>query len=203
MAGALAAVTENGGETPTSRFEVDDRTLAGCAARDPAALRLFVVTYQPMVFAYLSRALGHGPHVEDLAQDVFMRAIRALPRFDRHGTARPSTWLLTIATHAAIDARKRRRELLALSGDENEGPADPKTPETESARSEIARAVMGAASKLPGDLRDAFVLAEFHDLTMQEVADICGVPLGTMKARVSRARDRMRGLLGDLWEDQP
>jgi RNA polymerase sigma-70 factor, ECF subfamily len=203
MAATLTAVAEDRGETPTSRPEVDDHTLTGCAARDPAALRLFVVTYQPMVFAYLSRAMGHGPHVEDLAQDVFLRAIRALPHFDRHGTARPSTWLLTIATHAAADARKRKRELLTFSGDDDEGPADSKTPETESVRNEIARAVMRAASKLPGDLRDAFILAEFHDLTMQEVANICGVPINTMKARVLRARARMRELLGKLWEQQP
>jgi RNA polymerase sigma-70 factor, ECF subfamily len=203
MAGALVAVAEDRGETPAPRREVDDGTLAACAKGDRAALRLFVVTYQPMVFAYLSRALGHGPHVEDLAQEVFLRAIRALPNFDLHGRARPSTWLLTIAAHAAIDARRRRRELLALSGDENEGPADPNTPETQSFQGEIARAVVSAASKLPCDLRDAFILAEFHDLTMQEVADICGVPINTVKARVARARERMRDLLGDLWEDEP
>ena len=52
--------------------------------------------------------LGHGPHVEDLAQEVFLRAFRAMPTFDPDGAAKPSTWLLTIATRIALDARKRR-----------------------------------------------------------------------------------------------
>jgi RNA polymerase sigma-70 factor, ECF subfamily len=203
MAEALAVVDAVLGETPTSRPEVDARTLEACTAGNAGALRVFVVTYQPAVFAYLSRALGHGPHVEDLAQDVFLRAIRALPGFDRNGPARPSTWLLTIAANVAADARRRRRDLLALSDDQHEGQADSKTPETESRRNEIARAVMRAAAELPADLRDAFVLAEFHDLSLQEVADVCGVPLGTLKARLSRARERLRELLGDLWEGEP
>ena len=199
---ATLAVAGDRAETPTSESEVDGRTLAGCAKGDAAALRRFVVTYQPVVFAYLSRALGHGPHVEDLAQEVFLRAIRALPHFNPDGPARPSTWLLTIAAHAAIDARRSKRELLPLSGGEGAGLADFSTPETKLSRSEIGQAVMQAASRLPGDLRDAFVLAEFHDLTMQQIAEISGVPANTIKARVSRARERLRELLGDLWEEQ-
>jgi DNA-directed RNA polymerase specialized sigma24 family protein len=61
-----------------------------------------------MVFAYLSRTLGAGPHVEDLAQEVFLRACRGLAAFDANGAARPSTWLLTIASRVAIDARRKR-----------------------------------------------------------------------------------------------
>src|SRR5262245_57070430 len=93
---------------PRAREELDGATLARCQRRDPMAFRAFVVRYQAPVFALLSRMLGHGPLVEDLAQETFLRAFRAFPTFSLDGAAKPSTWLLTIATRLALDARKRR-----------------------------------------------------------------------------------------------
>src|SRR5687767_13133277 len=96
------------------RTREDDRALepsilARCRAQDPMAFRAFVVRYQRMVFALLSRMLGHGPEVEDLAQETFVRAYRAFPDFDPNGPAKASTWLLTIATRLALDARKKKK----------------------------------------------------------------------------------------------
>jgi RNA polymerase sigma-70 factor (ECF subfamily) len=88
------------------RSEVDRVTLAGCKTQDSAAFRAFVSTYERAVFALLSRVLGRGPHVEDLAQETFLRAYRAFPRFDVDVEARPSTWLLTIAVRLALNAKK-------------------------------------------------------------------------------------------------
>src|SRR3954465_2704248 len=154
----------------SSPCELDAATVQACGAGNPAALRGFVLRYQPLVFAFLSRTLGAGPHVEDLAQDVFLRAFRAFPRFKAEGPARVSTWLLTIALRVAIDARKRRRVLVEPLADGAEGE-DPRTPETERHRRDIARRLTSAMSALPGDLRDAYVLAEFHGLTMMEMAE--------------------------------
>src|SRR5262245_51805660 len=141
--------------------ELDGSVLEGCRVGDEAALRTFVARYQGVVFAFLSRALGPGPHVEDLAQEVFLRACRALPRFDGAGPACASTWLLTIASRVAIDARRKRR--VPLQPLESDVPvAAPDTPETERRRLEIGRAVARAAAALPDDQRDVFVLAEFH-----------------------------------------
>ena len=89
--------------------ELDEATLAACRLGEPQALRRFVVRYQDLVFAFVSRSLGRGPHVEDLAQEVFMRAFRALPRFEPSGAARLSTWLLTITSRLVVDARRKRR----------------------------------------------------------------------------------------------
>src|SRR5205823_3800926 len=129
----------------------------------------FVVRYQGLVFAFLSRASGAGPHVEDLAQEVFLRACRALPRFDGAGPARPSTWLLTIASRVVIDARRKRKLPIEPLEPDLVGSA-PDTPETERRRAEIGRAVARAAASLPDDQRDAFVLAEFHGLDTKELA---------------------------------
>jgi RNA polymerase sigma-70 factor, ECF subfamily len=98
--------------------ELARELLARCKAGDPLAFRAFVVRYERPVFALLSRIVGHGPHVEDLAQDVFLRAFRAFPRFDLDAAARPSTWILTIATRVALDARRRvALPTIALDGD--------------------------------------------------------------------------------------
>jgi RNA polymerase sigma-70 factor, ECF subfamily len=180
--------------------ELDTSVLEGCRAGDAAALRAFVARYQGLVFAFLSRTLGAGPHVEDLAQEVFLRACRALPRFDGGGSARPSTWLLTIASRVAIDARRKRRvPLLPLEPDV--ALAAPDTPETERRRAEIGRAVARAAAALPDDQRDVFVLAEFHDLDMSEIGSILSIPEATAKTRLFRARERLRALLRGVWED--
>src|SRR5450432_2604074 len=94
---------------------LDAALLARCCAQDPMAFRTFVVRYERMVFALLSRMLGRGPHVEDLAQETFLRAFRAFPSFDLDNVSKPSTWLLTIATRLAIDERRRRRPEIAES----------------------------------------------------------------------------------------
>jgi RNA polymerase sigma-70 factor, ECF subfamily len=181
------------------RAELETETLEACRSGDPKALRRFVVRYEPLVFAFLSRTLGHGPHVEDLAQEVFLKAFRAVARFSPDGPARASTWLLTIATRVAIDARKRKRVRIDPFPDDG-GPVDPKTPETERQRLEMRRRLGRALGELAPELRDAYILAEFHGLTMVEMAEVLGIGLNAAKARLWRARERLRLLLGPWWE---
>jgi RNA polymerase sigma-70 factor (ECF subfamily) len=180
--------------------EVDSSTLEGCRAGDPSALRSFVDCYKDRVFAFLSRTLGAGPHIEDLAQEVFIRACRALPSFDSAGSARVSTWLLTIARRIAIDARRKHRAVAPFDR-ALDCTASPATPETERRRSEIAQALQRAAADLPDDQRDVFILAEFHELEMSEVASVLGIPENTAKTRLFRARQRLRISLREVWED--
>lgn len=186
-------------ELPRAAAEIDVATVEACRRRDPVALRQFVLTYQRQVFAFLSRSIGGGPHIEDLAQEVFLRAHRALPRFDPHGAARLSTWLLTIARNVAMDARKRRR-LRVVPLRESMTVTDPATPETERQRREIARAFERAAAQLSSDQRDVFVLAQFHGLSMAEIGQVLGVPENTVRTRLFRARERLRELLREVRE---
>jgi len=187
--------------TDSVRGELDGVTLEACRAGDPAAIRRFVSLYEGTVFAFLSRSLGRGPHVEDLAQEVFLRACRALPRFDAAGTGRMSTWLLTIASRRAIDARKKRR-IVTTTLDADLALAAHGTPETERRRLELGRALEEAAAQLPADHRDVFVLAEFHGLDMTELAEVLGIRVNTAKTRLFRARARLRALLQGVWEDR-
>jgi RNA polymerase sigma-70 factor, ECF subfamily len=174
--------------------------MAACREGEPAAMRSFVLRYQGPVFAYISRTLGAGPHVEDLAQEVFLRAFRSLSRFDERGSARISTWLLTIASRLVIDERRRRRvPMQPLDADVPLPSAD--TPETERRRLEIGRSIAGAVGQLSDDQRDVFVLAEFHGLDMKQIGQVLSVPEATVKTRLFRARARLRELLEGILEN--
>lgn len=180
--------------------EIDASTLEGCRHGDRAAFHRFVQTYQHLVFAYLSRLLGRGPLVEDLAQETFLRAFRAFPRFvPTH--ARTSTWLLTIARHCALDVRKRRN--FHTSPLDDHDPAHHETPELARQRSEIGSAIEQAALSLPEEQREALVLAEYHGLSLDEISAITSTPSATVKTRLFRARERLRSLLAPLLQDEP
>jgi len=196
---AAAPDTPGLGVAPSPPDEIDSVTLAGCRKRDRAALQRFVLAYQHRVFAFLSRMLGHGPHVDDVAQEVFVKACQALPRFDPSGPARLSTWLLGIASHAAIDHRRRNRKTLVAIEDVPPA-AHENTPEQDQHRRDLARAFERAAANLDDDQRAVFVLAEYHELGMAEIARTLGVPENTVKTRLFRARERMRAMLGDVRE---
>ena len=162
------------------------------------AFRAFVVRYERMVFALLSRMLGRGPEVEDLAQETFVRAYRAFPNFDPNGAAKPSTWLLTIATRLALDARKKKK-LDQTSLEDAAEASSRSTPELSLEQRQLGRAIEGAAQALPDDQRAALVLAEFHGLSITEIAEALAVPENTAKTRLFRAREKMRDALKSEW----
>jgi RNA polymerase sigma-70 factor (ECF subfamily) len=174
--------------------------LARCRQGDPGAFRAFVAYYERLVFMVISRLAGRGPHVEDLSQETFLRAARALRSFDPQGPAKPSSWLLTIATRLTLDARRRRRVPLEPFTDTEEFAA-PGTPETERSHRELGRAIERAAAALPDDQRAVFVLAELHGLTMSEIAGTLETPEATVKTRLFRARERLRAALAPYWKD--
>jgi RNA polymerase sigma-70 factor (ECF subfamily) len=181
LATATAARPEGG--------ELDPGLLSLCQAAEPAALRAFVEHYQRAVFALLSRIMGRCPEVEDLAQETFLRAIRALPGFDVAGAARLSTWLLTIATRLALDVcRKRTRERRSSLSAE---PVSAATPEHDLQRAELRDAIASAVDELPDDQRAAFVLAEFHGFAIEDIATALQTPKATVKTRLFRARARL------------
>jgi RNA polymerase sigma-70 factor, ECF subfamily len=189
----MAAVTDE----PTSRVprdrEIDTATLERCKKGDPLAFRAFVVRYERPVFALLSRMLGRGPHVEDLAQETFLRAFRAFGGFDVKATAKPSTWLLTIATRLAIDSKRKPTFDLATIDS-----SSIRTPEYETARAQMGRAIERAANELPDEQRVAFVLAEFHAMSVEEIAAATDTAEATVKTRLFRAREKLRSALAQF-----
>jgi len=178
---------------------VDDAVVAGCVRQDPTAFRSFVVRHQNMVFALLSRMLGRGPEVEDLAQEAFVRAFRAFPTFDLHGVAKPSTWLLTIATRLALDARRKKKLAVIDTAELDEVAGSEVTPERALERRELGLALEKMAMTLPDDQRAVLLLCEVHGLSVSEIAAALEVPEATAKTRLFRAREKMRAALPEEW----
>ena len=174
--------------------ELDDLTLARARRGERAACSRFVAFYERRVFAVLSRVLGpHGRAavVEDLAQETFLRALRALPRFVPNGPARVSTWLLTIATRQALTELRRRGPTIASIEPSSEGD-----PERVHVRRDLERAI----AELTPEQRAVFVLRDAHGFTEAEVAEALEIEIPAVKSRLHRARTRLRTLLGNRGE---
>ena len=160
-------------------------------AGDQVALTAFVRRTQPEVWRLCSR-LGDRDAADDLTQEVFLRALTALPAF--RGDASARTWLLQIARFTCADHVRRRtraRSLLErLRRDER--------PEAEAASSGLVE-VDDAIAGLERDRREAFVLTQVTGLAYAEAAVVCDVPIGTIRSRVARARaDLLAALTDDL-----
>jgi RNA polymerase sigma-70 factor (ECF subfamily) len=170
--------------------ELDELTLARARRGDRAACARFVACYEQRVFAVLSRVLGpsgRAAAVEDLAQETFLRALRALPRFSPGGPARVSTWLLTIATRQALtELRRGGPSTSAMPTEATAGDAD-----RVHARRDLERAI----AELTPEQRAVFVLRDAHGFTEVEVAEALEIDVPAVKARLHRARKRLRKFL--------
>ena len=157
--------------------------------------------YQVRVVNYVLALTRDPNEAEDLAQEAFVRAFRALKKF--RGESSFKTWLYSIATNVAqthLDGRGRRERLGERSADGNPlevsevSSGDASVEQTLVQREAIDRAL----AELSEDLRLAVILRDVEGLEYQEIADIMGVPLGTVESRIFRARQRLRPLLAPL-----
>ncbi|UQA62928.1 RNA polymerase sigma factor [Polyangium aurulentum] len=182
--------------------EMDDLDLVlRCIGHDHEAFRVFVARYEPMVFRVLSRlAVRRGQRdtrrreLEDLAQEVFLNAFRAFPRYVPHGSAKPSTWLYEIAINVARDFHKKRAlatEPIEPWSSSLAAPADA-SPEVAWERRELGDAIAAAAEELPHALREVFVLSKLEGLSPREIARIVGIGPITVRTRLFRAKHLMR-----------
>ncbi|MGE0790053.1 MAG: RNA polymerase sigma factor [Sandaracinaceae bacterium] len=175
--------------------ELDDLTVERARRGERAAQRALVERYQRRVLALLHRLRGSAGGVEDLAQETFLRVFRDLPSFRPTGPARLSTWILTIATRLAIDAR--RRDAVRAARVPEPSPPVPSPERALEARA-LSDAVQAAIEDLSDPFRAALVLRVYHDLGYAEIADALGCDVGTAKSRVSRAREQLRAALEEV-----
>ena len=158
--------------------------------------------YQRPIVAYVYRMVGDYDAALDLAQEVFIKVYNSLTRY------RPefkfSTWIYRIAHNAAIDHLRRagaaRTEDLEVAGEGGRTFEKPlasraPTPEQETERGERRAEIEDAVCQLPPAYRELIVLRHSHDLSYDEIAEVTGLPLGTVKNRIFRAREAMRELL--------
>lgn len=164
--------------------EPDPGTVRAAAGGDLRAFELLVRTYQAPVWRFLRRFLADDALAEDVTQETFVRVHAKLRSYD--GRSRFSSWLFAIARNAGIDAvRSRDRRTRRESG---QAPAPVASPE---AGTELDAAL----AALSIDLREALLAVEVLGLSYVEAAALLGVPAGTVKSRVHRARERLLGWL--------
>jgi len=180
---------------------------------DKRAFELLMEKYRRKIGRLLSRLVRNPEEVEDIAQETFIKAYRALPQF--RGDAAFYTWLYRIAVNTAKNyLAARNRNMLTVSdvvGDDEEGgeerhaTPDIDTPDAQLLSKQIAYAVNEAVEALPEELRTAITLREIEGMSYEDIANFMGCPIGTVRSRIFRAREaiaaKLRPILGTS-EDQ-
>ncbi len=187
-----------------------ERTVAG----DQRAFELLVIKYQRRIERLIGRMVRDSDLVEDIAQETFIRAYRALHQF--RGDAQFYTWLYRIAVNTAkkalVDLKRdpvvSESALMRSSDDDdetyrpgNELTSD-ETPDTVLAAKEIAATVNAAMEALPDELRQAVTLREIDGLSYEEIAEVMNCPIGTVRSRIFRAREAISARVRPLLDKQ-
>ena len=189
-----------------------DQTLVERVQRgDKQAFGLLVVKYQRKLARLLSRLIRDPAEVEDVAQEAFLKAYRALPSF--RGDSAFYTWLYRIGVNTAKNylVSQGRRAPTSTEFDSEEAETfedgdqlrDMNTPEHLMATRQIGETVNSAMEALPDELRTAIMLRELEGLSYEEIAEIMDCPIGTVRSRIFRAREAVAEKLRPLLDTAP
>lgn len=177
--------------------DIDQQLVERVQRGDKAAFDLLVVKYQRKIFRLLSRLIRDSAEIEDVAQEAFVKAYRALPNF--RGDSAFYTWLYRIAINTAknyLVSQGRRAPTStqvdvedAETFDDGDHLRDLNTPDSMLVTKQVGEAVNRAIDQLPEDLRTAIVLRELEGLSYEEIAESMQCPIGTVRSRIFRARE--------------
>jgi len=188
--------------------EVDQQLVEQAQRGDKKAFELLVVKYQRKLARLLSRFIRDASEVEDVTQEAFIKAYRALPSF--RGDSAFYTWLYRIGINTAknylVSLGRRAPTVTGIDSEEAEGIEegdqlrDLNTPENQMMSRQLAETVDQALQELPEELRTAITLREIDGMSYEEIAQIMNCPIGTVRSRIFRAREaiaeRLRPQLG-------
>jgi RNA polymerase sigma-70 factor, ECF subfamily len=188
--------------------EIDQQLVERAQRGDKQAFELLVSKYQRKLARLLSRFIRDSTEVEDVTQEAFIKAYRALPTF--RGDSAFYTWLYRIGINTAknyLVAMGRRAPTTtdidteeAESYEDGDQLRDLNTPENEMMSRQVAETVNQTLEELPEELRTAITLREIEGLSYEDIANIMNCPIGTVRSRIFRAREaiaeRLRPLLG-------
>ena len=180
----------------------DEELVARYKAGEERAFDEIVERYERRVYSIALRMSGNTDDAADITQDVFISSLRALRKF--RGDAKLSTWLHRVAVNAALDhVRRRKRRPMQATDELPDRPSTDPGPEEEAERAARAAEVHRALSDISDDHRAVIVLHDLQGLDYAGVADALGVPVGTIKSRIHRARVELAQRLGHLRETEP
>ncbi len=175
----------------------DEELVARSIGGDQESFNQLVLRWERPIYALAYRVIGREEDARDVCQETFLRAFRALNGF--RGQAKFSSWLYRIALNLCRDwVRKERRTPVVQAPEELEvlemAAVREPTPSVEDlvARRELTRVVERAMARLPEEQRTAIILKEYHELTFQEIADLVGCPLSTVKTRLYQGLSVLR-----------
>jgi RNA polymerase sigma-70 factor (ECF subfamily) len=191
-----------------SEQDIDRQLVERARGGDKRAFDLLVQKYHRRLMRLLSRMVRNQEEVEDIAQETFIKAYRALPQF--RGDAAFYTWLYRIGVNTArnyLSSRKRQMPTIsdqALNDDDDVDERivaeDINTPESMLLSKQVAMAVNDVVEALPEELRTAITLREMEGMSYEEIAELMGCPIGTVRSRIFRAREaiaaKLRPILG-------
>ncbi|MBC3935390.1 RNA polymerase sigma factor RpoE [Undibacterium rugosum] len=192
----------------TTEREIDQLLVERVQRGDKKAFELLVSKYQRKLMRLVSRLVYDQAEAEDVVQEAFIKAYRALPNF--RGESAFYTWLYRIGINTAKNhlVTQGRRAPTSTDADveeaesfvDAEGLRDINTPESLLASKQIAQTVNAAMAALPEELRNAITLREIEGLSYDEIAEVMLCPIGTVRSRIFRAREaiaeRLRPMLG-------
>jgi RNA polymerase sigma-70 factor (ECF subfamily) len=167
----------------------DEELVARSNGGDPDSFNELIKRWERPIYALAYRQIGREEDARDVCQETFLRAFRALKGF--RGQAKFSSWLYRIAINLCRDWMRRERRTPVMQPPEDvdlmdlaaaRGPSE--SIEDRIGRNDLSRAVERAMAVLPEEQRAAIVLKEYHGLTFQEIADLVGCPLSTVKTRL-------------------
>lgn len=180
------------------------------AAGDRAAQQELFVRYREPAFIVALRITGRHEDALDAVQDSYIKAFERLVDFQ--GESGFKTWLLRIVTNTSLDLLRSRKVRVAApldaGGDDDEPRLEPAAPDAERLISgaleqqELSMRLQSAIETLPPDQRAAFALYATGELTYGQIAEVMGIPIGTVMSRLFHARKRLQGTLRDLAPDQ-
>src|SRR5690606_6313748 len=194
-------------DTQTGQEELDQELVRRVQRGDSAAFDLLVRKYQHRIAALIGRYISDWSECQDVAQDSFIRAYRAIGNF--RGDAQFYTWLHRIAVNTAknhLVAQKRRPPTDDIDvGDAEQFDSgirlrDTDTPDRELARQQMEQVVMRTVDALPQELRTAITLREVEGLSYEEIAQRMDCPIGTVRSRIFRAREAIDAELRPLMD---
>jgi RNA polymerase sigma-70 factor, ECF subfamily len=200
--------TRSGSGLALSDREIDQQLVRRAQLGEKRAFELLVIKYQRKLARLLGRLIKDPAEVEDVTQEAFIKAYRALPSF--RGDSAFYTWLYRIGINTAKNylVSMGRRAQTTLGGSDKDGEgfedsyqgSDVDTPENELISKQIAQTVNESMDALPEELRTAITLREIEGLSYEEIAQIMNCPIGTVRSRIFRAREaiaeRLRPQLG-------
>lgn len=189
-----------------SERDIDQALVERVQKGDKAAFELLVAKYHRKIIRLVSRLIRDAAEVEDVTQDAFIKAYRALPQF--RGESAFYTWLYRIAVNTAKNhlATRGRRAPTSTDADAEEAETfaeaeqlrDINTPESVLMSKQIAQTVNSAMESLPEELRTAITLREIEGLSYEEIAEAMACPIGTVRSRIFRAREAIASRLRPL-----